>query len=224
MIEIEFAIEEARQEKHTVDNLAAITEKLIRTLRKGDPIIKNPLLLIAAFPRSGTKYTAKILQQVGLDINHEVLRADGSVSWFHILFDEEIKYQHIFHQVRHPLDAISSSQELDDGFIDYMGRFVLVPDKKEAPGFIRRAHAWLGWNRFISSKAEFCFRVEEMEKILPEISYRTGRVFSASLQGLIDFTWWDGPKEYKKITWDDLEKEKLAKEIRKEALICGYGV
>lgn len=198
-----------------------ITEDLIHTLRKGDPKIQNPLLLVAAFPRSGTKYTAGILQQAGLDINHEVLREDGSVSWFHILFDNEIKYQHIFHQTRHPLDAISSSQELPDSFFDYMARYAPVPKFEKASSLVQRAYAWIGWNRFISNKAEFHFRVEDLEKILPEIFKKIDRLVDNSP---IDFAWFNGPKEYKQITWDDLKREAIFEEIREEALAYGYEV
>ena len=39
-------------------------------------------IVVTGCPRSGTLYTAKLLQAVGFDVRHEALGKDGIVSWY----------------------------------------------------------------------------------------------------------------------------------------------
>lgn len=98
------------------------------------------MILIAAHGRSGTHYTAAVLQAVGLDMPHEVLGKDGTVSWKHIAPGEfvvigkqrtqtipVIDFTHIIHQVRHPLAVIASSQTFSESTWAYMEQRLGLP-------------------------------------------------------------------------------------------------
>lgn len=43
------------------------------------------MLLITGCGRSGTHFTARLLQEIGLDVGHETLGKDGVASWKHIV-------------------------------------------------------------------------------------------------------------------------------------------
>lgn len=59
---------------------------------------------IKAYPRSGTRYITKVLNEVGVVVGHEELKKDGIVSWWH----DNIQADFLLHQTRNPLFAISS--------------------------------------------------------------------------------------------------------------------
>ena len=65
--------------------------------------------------RSGTNYLAVFLEKSGYEIFHERLGQDGVVSWPMTVNSlspwgpiSEESFQHIFHQVRHPLPVLTS--------------------------------------------------------------------------------------------------------------------
>lgn len=89
-------------------------------------------LLIVSVQRSGTHYIWEMLNRLGLEVHHEGVGMDGAVSWFysvnafanfrrrkvgafvgHHLINGARKlsvhrFEHIFHQLRHPLKVIST--------------------------------------------------------------------------------------------------------------------
>ena len=78
------------------------------------------MFLITGCPRSGTKYTAEFLNSTSLNVQHEYYKGerkdiDGRVGWMSICFGFHWKvlenldqYGIILHQVRNPVDTISS--------------------------------------------------------------------------------------------------------------------
>lgn len=75
-------------------------------------------LLVTGCAASGTTYISKLLRESGLEIGHENFLKDGISSWY-MAVDSENKppygpsskglyFKHVFHQVRNPLDVISS--------------------------------------------------------------------------------------------------------------------
>ena len=68
------------------------------------------MILVAACPRSGTLYITKILGKMGFEVGHERLHKDGIVDYRLALgFDGPREHRRVFfHQVRHPLNTISS--------------------------------------------------------------------------------------------------------------------
>ena len=64
--------------------------------------------LVTGCPRSGTTYTAHVLQASGLDVEHEKPGADGTVDWNPARYGDPRDYDQIVHLVREPLDCIAS--------------------------------------------------------------------------------------------------------------------
>ena len=94
-----------------------------------DPESKVYPLLITGTPRSGTNFIWSLLSQLQVDsqnkggsqpvlrLAHENLKADGLVSWLHIVPGADMlwpkpthnsKFHAIWHQVRDPLKSLTS--------------------------------------------------------------------------------------------------------------------
>ena len=160
--------------------------------------LKRKRLLITGCGRSGTLYSAKIWQSLGLDIRHErpvppngIMGADGAASWFMAADDSrppsgpsilDYTFDVVIHQVRHPLKVIAS-----------MAQFVLQHGKR-APGYIERhvpdtklspeeqnhldfkqqlvlraSRYWYRWNLMAEAKADKIVRVENLNEELPDL-------------------------------------------------------
>lgn len=128
------------------------------------------MFLIAAHARSGTTYTFRFLRALGLDVGHEVIEPAGSVSWMHIA--EASRFDTIFHQVRHPLATVSSSQTLAPVSWEFIGRHIELPG--DAHLIVRCAHSWVKWNRLIGQSASWRYRIEDMDDIFPEFCAHLG--------------------------------------------------
>mgnify|MGYP003647797370 FL=1 len=74
-------------------------------------IPNNTKLLITGAPRSGTHFTARLLFNLGLDIRHETVDTNGTVSSVHTL--KPSGFTKVVHQIRDPLKSISSLHKID---------------------------------------------------------------------------------------------------------------
>jgi hypothetical protein len=146
-------------------------------------------IAITACPYSGTKHTAVLLRELGLDIGHEQYGDDGIVSWQHIHmskanfitegFAEDMA---LLHQVRHPLMVISSLRQIHVGYkhpatghniwayikevteamgVDWDIEAEMPPqDKVKSPLIWMKL--WYWWNKYGQEKADATYRVEEI--------------------------------------------------------------
>lgn len=84
-------------------------------------IFKNQLIVVTGCGRSGTTFSSKWLKEAGFDVGHERLGKGGVSSWYLCSGSSKVplgpSYSDIkdlnlliIHQVRDPLDAISSMQ------------------------------------------------------------------------------------------------------------------
>ena len=206
------------------------------------------MILITGHPRSGTSYTAALLRLAGLDVGHETIRKDGTVSWLHIAQnggsvswlpkdiegvswetkEKEVlaeKWDTLIHLVRNPLRVISSAQTLSNEAFDYM--FATLNKKPEGDMRCLRWYmwAWLNWNEYIETKISKRFRTEDLCKDNPE-----------KLNEFLKLTGGSMPKEmppkntnsraHKMYTWLDLELEdkELCDKIKIKAKEYGYSV
>lgn len=156
-------------------------------------------VLITGFPRSGTQYMALVLQTLGLDVGHEIIESDGAVGWMYAHHRSYMGREHhpgygsksnrldyewgsIFHQVRHPLDAIGSYTWLNDSshaFVDgavgllpfqYYDTAQLLPipnkriksDAAKKAAMICTASMWLRWNLLAEYIADWTYRIEDI--------------------------------------------------------------
>lgn len=195
------------------------------------------MLLITGTPRSGTHYTARLLQALGLEVGHETVGRDGAVSWKHITtgtFEVNKKrrrrVQHIdsegfttvLHQVRHPLRTIASMQTLGEATWAYMAKFTSMTG--DEPVLRRAMIAYLEWNRLIEKRAAWCFRIEHFEQVFPEFCRRLG-LLEQPLPQLTVGARDSRTKRYSPVTWDDLARVDgdLAERVRRRAVVYGYG-
>ena len=194
------------------------------------------MILVTGTGRSGTHYTAVVMQRLGLDIPHEAVGRDGASSWKHIVsgtFEVRKKRVHriteissegfdtILHQVRAPLKVIASMQTFSSFTWDFMAQFIALD--RQAPPVRQAMQAYLHWNRLIEPKAQWRFQIEKLPEVFPEFCERIGvepRPFPQ-----VDHSSRDSrAKRYASLTWDDLAAAdpELTGELRAMAAEYGY--
>lgn len=196
------------------------------------PIRKHHVLIIGC-GRSGTAYISFILQKCGLEVRQEGFGRDGCAAW-HMAVDSDNmpwgtqkghSFRHVFHQVRDPLDVISSwyINKMSERSWNYIYKNVpqIRPDE---PFLAQCAKYWYYWNLAAEKKAEWRYRIEDIELVFDEMSQRLGVPLSNKVFTLV-------PKDAntrlpitEKVKWSDL-KEVLTKEDleRIEAMALKYG-
>ena len=174
------------------------------------------LLLIVGCGRSGTTFMAQFLKASGLQVEHEAPGADGCVSWPMVVNmynpfgwpADNVKFHHIFHQVRNPLDVITSFYinlpELNRhewGFI----RSQIPEINPDDPLLVQCAKYWYYWNLKAEYMAEWTYRIENLENVLPEFQSRLNVQFDQENLHRIPNTinHWT-PIDYT-FTWEDLQ-------------------
>jgi hypothetical protein len=138
-------------------------------------------LLVTGCGRSGTRYTTFVLRRMGLDVPHERLGRDGIASWTMAVDAENRPYgppssscgfEHVFHQVRHPLDVIRSATTFGPDSWAFICEH--TPCRPGEPALLRAARYWLHWTRHADLRATFTYRVEAMDEVFPELCRRLG--------------------------------------------------
>lgn len=173
-------------------------------------------LLITGCGRSGTEYMATLLKASGYKIYHEHNGKHGCVSWSMAVYSLSPwgplmykKYQHIFHQVRNPLDVITSW---------YINLHDLTRDewifiRKHIPQIsladsllVHCAKYWYYWNRKVERMAEWRYQIENIDHIIDEFQVRARMLLNVDLLKTLprNKNSWADTKN--KITWKDLEQ------------------
>jgi len=75
---------------------------------------------ILTYPRSGSRFTARLLKGLGVKVEQEHLGEEGTVSWRHAVepYDAEV----VLHQVRNPLAAITSTSTASARSLKYIAK------------------------------------------------------------------------------------------------------
>ena len=109
--------------------------------------------------RSGTKFISEYL-----NLGHEKYGENGIADWSLTTdgyFSEHIDGLIYIHQVRHPLDTISSCQTLADTSWEFIERYISFGNDC----LIRKCMKyWYYWNLYAEEKAEFTYRVESIKQ------------------------------------------------------------
>lgn len=149
------------------------------------------LLLINACARSGTKYIHKVWQSTQLDIGHEYVGRDGSVTHFfavdaetHPVFPWEspkgrkahvgeqrsdFEFDHIWHQVRHPLKCITSnSLVIPRNEWEWLAPHIGIDPKHPDTRFLSMVY-WLKWNQLCEAASHWTYRIEDIEQLWPHM-------------------------------------------------------
>lgn len=142
-------------------------------------------LLIVATGRAGTKWSARAWQKMGLDVGHEYVGKHGSVTRFfavdgtdHPSFPNEspknrmahqgerrsdFEFEHIWHQVRHPLTCITSlSLAFPRSAFEWYSRYIDINPKHPDIRFTAMQF-WLKWNELCAEHATMSFQIEEID-------------------------------------------------------------
>jgi hypothetical protein len=138
-------------------------------------------IIITACPYSATKYTAELLNSIGLEVGHEVIKKDGTVSWGHIHLRREDFGPEVvmLHQVRHPLMVITQLRSLRGASKYHRGPFLWemfmartnamdVPWKLpvlhegENYGLKDYMSLWYWWNKFGTLTADGTYTIESL--------------------------------------------------------------
>ncbi len=192
------------------------------------------MLLITGCGRSGTHYTSAVLKQIGLDVPHERVGADGAASWKHIVSgtfvyigknrEEKIdssRFTRTLHQVRHPLKVIASMQTFSDSTWQYMEKYIEL-DLKGNP--IKSAmQAWISWNELVELKATWRYKIEDLQSCFEKFCENAGLPVQPMPQvphGAKD----SRTDRFDAVYWEDLVAldAGLADRVRQKALRYGY--
>jgi hypothetical protein len=179
-------------------------------------------------------------------MEHESIGTDGCVSWLMAVLaaevpwgaarDGTVAFEHIFHQVRHPLAVISSAWSTEgppswEFICRHMPR-IKATDSVE----VRCAKYWIYWNRAAERQAEWTYRVEDLEAAWPELCRRLGKeldprhlkTVSTSANSRITKPQSRGVKALERdFTWDNLRcilKPRLFAKLCRSARHYGYTV
>ena len=138
-------------------------------------------LLVTGCGRSGTKYMSVLLRRLGVDVRNESMGRDGVASWCMAVDSRDsawglasagFSFDHVFHQVRHPLAVISSAHS----FRDVSWQFICAhaPISIVEPLTLRCAKYWYYWNLAAERVADWRYRIEELPIIFEDYCERLG--------------------------------------------------
>lgn len=187
------------------------------------------MFLITAHPRSGTLYTAKVLQGLGLNVSHESKGKDGCVSWKHL--PKALDFDLVMHQVRNPLKVIGSSHT-----INVRSKITLYGQEDLPQNELRMfMFTWLKWTNIADGIADFIYRIEDLEnvfKFILEQINEQGRL-SEPIEVTNEIPEVDKDthsrshlNKYKELNWGDLfnEDKMLAMQVMQKAKKYGYNI
>ena len=194
-------------------------------------------LLITGCGRSGTGYMSAILKKSGYDILHERLGKEGLVSWpmaVNYISSSEPSlndsFEHTFHQVRHPLlvmtswiHTVNNVRHPEWGFVRQHIPEIRLTDSL----MVHCAKYWYYWNLLAEKKAEWRYRIEDLNQIFPEFMLRSGLILNANALKEIppNYNTWRFASH--KLNWDHLEKSlppDLYQNIRDMTVRYGYSL
>lgn len=141
---------------------------------------KKPIryLLITGCARSGTHYITQVLNLCGLKLRHERGGEDGMVSWLMAAKSgrtpfgpggNKFQFVHIFHQVRDPLKSIASICKEPRESWEYICKHVPEINIFD-PLLVRAAKYYYYWNLMAEKKAEWTYRIEDLENVFDKMS------------------------------------------------------
>ncbi len=140
---------------------------------------RNLRLLVTGCARSGTKFTAFLLQRLKINAPHERLGRDGICSWTMAVPCEKrpfgpptsrVSFEEVFHQVRDPLAVMRSSTTLTADSWEFIHQHIGSPDA--AHPIVRAARYWLLWNEAAERMATWRYRVEDLQRDYSEFCDR----------------------------------------------------
>jgi len=165
-------------------------------VRKSKGVRIPKKLLVLGSGRSGTMFTAKALRTVGINVLHEKVGDDGTVSHYFVVDSDwypmapwqesqlkkhvgerrsDFDFKHTLHITRDPRKAIPSMTKI---FGSVTWQFYvdngLIPDiRKNA--MLRAMHYWLAHNQLSEKQADLTFNLERYQQAWPAIMEMLGK-------------------------------------------------
>ncbi len=168
---------------------------------------------------SGTLYTYKCLQICGFDVGHERVKSFAYVGWpfvggFYNCLGRpqpEVKFDHVFHQVRNPLNVIKTWCDPSAASF-WIWRYIQsqIPEINHSDALIVKcAKYWYYWNLKAEEKAEWRYKVEDFIDLLTEfecrLNIRLNKDLAESIPKKTDQ--WDKRRQSTtEITWQMLQQ------------------
>jgi hypothetical protein len=195
------------------------------------------MLLITAVGRSGTHYTARLMQAMGMDIPHEAVGRDGAASWKHITtgtfvvkkrwkrkretFIDSSGFTTILHQTRHPLKVIASMQTFGDATWRYMAQFTSLT--VGMPVLQRAMLGYLEWNRLIEARADWRFQIEQLTDVFEAFCEHAG-LEPQPMPQLPHEARDSRTQRYEPLTWAKLHEQDpgITESLKQMAEVYGY--
>jgi hypothetical protein len=187
--------------------------------------------LITGCGRSGTSYISNLLTSLGLDIGHETMGKDGIASWLLAVNTDLVPwgpppklftFKTVIHQIRNPLDTISSLQT----FSDIAWQFICnhIPASHDEPLLLKCAKYWHYWNLSTERVAQWSYRIEDINEVFDELCFRVG---VPANRGILRITPTDvntRKQQYRKVSWKDIAAidRNLALAIQEQSVRYGY--
>lgn len=138
--------------------------------------LKNSKLILGVgHPRTGTGYTAKLLQSWGLDVGHETMGEHGTVDWsivsgkstWQSIEISKFNWDHIIYCVRDPKESIASIAYTEDKSLEFRIKSTGMRTKESKLfNAISSILAWDGLIRKINPN--LVFRIEDQSNKLFE--------------------------------------------------------
>ena len=145
------------------------------------------MILVVACPRSGTRYASRFYQAQGLELGHEKMGEDGTISWpFAVDSDRypswmpsmflsqpvsHYNWTVKLHQTRHPLKVIASLSTINAEAWEWAQRFTGPLDGDD---LTRRCALYLAWTGLCERVTSVQYRVEDIRDAWPRIAGLTG--------------------------------------------------
>ena len=141
------------------------------------PIKKKKTILGIGHPRTGTGYTSKLLQSMGLKVGHEVMGIDGIVAW-QFAADrkpwpyisretsrDDYDFQITIYNVRNPITSIPSIVYTEEDTLAYRS---LAGNFMQTSNLVKNAvRSIIAWDKLALSKnPDFIYRIEDQSEDL----------------------------------------------------------
>jgi hypothetical protein len=223
-------------------HLRSSEEKWGVAKRRSKPEVKK--LLVLGTGRCGTMFTTKALRTVGINVTHEKVGEDGTVSHYFLVDSDwypmapwqenqqkkhvgerrsDFEFEHTLHIVRDPRKAIPSMTKI---FGSVTWQFYIdngvIPAGIKNP-MLRAMHLWLRHNELAQEQADLTYNLERYAQAWPAIMEILGRnePYPAHLKPMNKT---GGFRAYTPLTFNDMRHldNNLANQIRNLARSYGY--
>jgi hypothetical protein len=201
--------------------------------------VSTKKVLVVGCGRSGTGYIARFFQLSGLDVSHETSRGtQGCSSWYALahlygpsgLALDNVHFEHVIHQVRHPLDVISSWVINLFNLQNNAWKLIRqhLPEISSSDSLlVHCAKYWYYWNLKAEKIAEWRYCIEDLPSILPELEEKVDYPLNAGVFEILSNKTNTWRLISNRITWETLKQELpmwLFNELQEMAGRYGYSI